>query len=184
LALWAYVRGRSWLVLGAFCLGLLAKPMVVTLPFVLLLVDFWPLRRKWNVALVREKIPLFALSAAAAIGTYFVQQNSRAVKTLSVFPLGLRIENALVSYVAYLAQMFWPAKLAVFYPYPAHIPIWQAAGAAVLLVAGSILVVRVRRSHPHLAVGWFWYLGMLIPVIGLVQVGAQARADRYTYLPL
>jgi tetratricopeptide (TPR) repeat protein len=188
LTLWAYVRyterparGRYALVLVAFCLGLMAKPMIVTLPFVLLLVDVWPLRR---VPLLREKMPFFALSAASAVATYLVQRGSGAVETLSGFPLALRAENALVSYVVYIVKMFWPSRLAVFYPYPAAVPLWEAALAALTMLAISALVVRWFRVFPYLAVGWFWYVGTLVPVIGMVQVGAQARADRYTYVPM
>jgi tetratricopeptide (TPR) repeat protein len=191
LALWAYVRyaerprlGRYLLVLFSFCLGLMAKPMIVTLPFVLLLLDVWPLRRLAGARVLWEKLPLFALSAAAAVATYLVQRASGAVEALGTFPLGLRIENALVTYIVYIAKMFLPARLAVFYPYPRDLPVWQAVLAAVALAGISVFVLRWFRSRPYLAVGWFWYLGTLVPVIGLVQVGAQARADRYTYIPM
>jgi tetratricopeptide (TPR) repeat protein len=190
LTLWAYVRyaehptaTRYSLVLLPFCLGLMAKPMIVTLPFVLLLWDIWPLRRLTSRT-VWEKIPFFVLSAAAAIATYLVQQHSGAVQALSVRPLGLRVENALVSYVVYIVKMFWPNGLAVFYPYPRDLPTWPAALAALALIAISVQVLRSFRVHPYLAVGWLWYLGTLVPVIGLVQVGAQARADRYMYVPM
>ena len=188
LALWAYVRyaerpgvRRYLLVLAPFCLGLMSKPMIVTLPLVLLLLDVWPLGR---LPALREKVPFFALSAAGAIATYLVQRGSGAVEALAAFPLGLRVENALVSYVIYAAKMLWPARLAVFYPYPSQIPLWQAALAALGLAGISILVLRCRRSRPYLAAGWLWYLVTLAPVIGLVQVGAQARADRYMYVPM
>ncbi len=190
LALWAYTRcverpglARYLLVLASFCLGLLSKPMLVTLPFVLLLLDIWPLRRPKNISLIWEKIPFFALSAASAVITYLVQARSGAVDALHI-SFALRIENALVSYFIYIAQMFWPAGLAVFYPYPSEIPAWQAVSAGLALLGISVLTLRMRRTHPYLAVGWFWYLGTLVPVIGFVQVGAQARADRYTYLPM
>ncbi len=183
LALWSYVRRRYWLTLLAFVLGLASKPMVVTLPFVLLLLDVWPLRRPLRSALW-VKIPLLALSAAAAAVTYLVQSGSGAVRAVGQFPLGLRVENALVSYALYIVKTFWPAKLAVFYPYPHALPGWQVALSAVLLAGISILAWRTRRSRPYLAVGWLWYLGTLVPVIGLIQVGAQARADRYLYLPM
>ncbi len=191
LALWGYVRyaerpsrGRYLLVVAAFCLGLMSKPMIVTLPFLLLLLDVWPLRRFERWKAVREKIPLFALAAAGAAITFLTQRSSGAVEAFSVHPLGLRIENALVSYVAYVAKMFWPTRLAVFYPYPRVVPAWEAALAALAIASVSVLVVRSFRARPYLAVGWFWFLGTLLPVIGLVQVGAQARADRYTYVPL
>jgi tetratricopeptide (TPR) repeat protein len=190
LTLWTYVRytekpriGRYLIVLACFCLGLMSKPMIVTLPFVLLLVDLWPLRRPlaWN--LLREKIPFFILSIASAVITYLAQAGSGAVNTLPV-PLTMRLENALITYFIYLAKMLWPAGLAVFYPYPLDVPAWQAALAAFAILGVSVLTLRVIKTHPYLAVGWFWYLGTLIPVIGLIQVGAQARADRYTYVPM
>ena len=187
LTLWTYVRyterpglTRYLFVLSSFILGLMSKPMIVTLPFVLLLVDLWPLRRHLQV---REKIPFFALSAVSAIVTYLAQAGSGAIDSLRI-PIALRLENALVSYFVYIAKMFWPAGLAVFYPYPLDIPAWQAASAALAIVTISALTLRVRKTHPYLAVGWFWYLGTLVPVIGLIQVGAQARADRYTYVPM
>ncbi|MGA3017377.1 MAG: tetratricopeptide repeat protein [Bryobacteraceae bacterium] len=197
LALWSYVRyverpapRRYLLVVLAFGLGLMAKPMLVTLPLVMLLVDVWPLGRvtdrSWSRIwpLLREKIPFFAMAAAAAGATYLVQQASGAVRSSEAFPLALRVENALVSYIIYIAKMFWPVRLAVFYPYPSAVPAWQAAAAALAIAAISILVLRSVRNRPYLAVGWLWYLGTLVPVIGLIQVGAQARADRYTYLPM
>jgi tetratricopeptide (TPR) repeat protein len=183
LVLWSYVRRHYWLTLLAFCLGLMSKPMVVTLPFLLFLLDIWPLRQPLRTAL-KVKIPLLGLSAAAATATYLVQRGSGAVREVGQFPLGLRVENAVVSYAAYIARMFWPSKLAVFYPYPHELPVWQIALSALLLAGVSIVVLREHRSRPYLAVGWLWYLGMLVPVIGLVQVGAQSRADRYMYLPM
>jgi protein O-mannosyl-transferase len=187
LTLWAYVRyvekpgiGRYLPVLGSFVLGLMSKPMIVTLPFVLLLIDVWPLRRRFAL---REKIPFFALSAASAIVTYLAQAGSGAVDALPI-PLAMRVENALISYCIYIAKMFWPTGLAVFYPYQLDIPAWQAAGAALAILGISALTLRAFKTHSYLAVGWFWYLGTLVPVIGLIQVGAQARADRYTYVPM
>jgi len=188
LALFAYVRyaerpgaGRYLLVLLAFCLGLMSKPMIVTLPLVMLLLDVWPLRR-WPLRLW-EKLPFFALSVGAAIVTYAVQSGAGAAEAVRI-PLGLRAENALVSYVAYIAKMFWPTGLAVFYPYPQGLPVWQVAIAALVLAGVSALVLLWFRTRPYLAIGWLWYLVTLVPVIGLVQVGAQARADRYTYVPM
>jgi tetratricopeptide (TPR) repeat protein len=175
--------GRYLLVLAAFCLGLMAKPMIVTLPFVLLLLDVWPLGRPRTTALLREKIPLFAVAAVGAVVTYLVQQGSGAVAAAGAYPLGLRVENALVSYAVYIVKVFWPVRLAVFYPYPAEVPVWQAVLAAVALAAISAAVLGVWRSRPWLTVGWLWYLGTLVPVIGLVQVGVQSMADRYTYIP-
>ena len=183
LALWSYVRRHYWLTLLAFCIGLMSKPMVVTLPFVLFLLDRWPLRQPFRSAL-RVKIPLLGLSAASAMATYLIQGSSGAVREVGQFPLGPRVENAVVSYAAYIVKMLWPSRLAVFYPYPHELPLWQIALSALLLAGISIFVLWERRSRPYLAVGWLWYLGTLVPVIGLIQVGAQARADRYTYLPM
>lgn len=182
-ALWSYVRRHYCLTLLAFCLGLMSKPMVVTLPFVLFLLDIWPLRQPLRSAL-RVKIPMLVLSAASAIVVYVIQRSSGAVREIEQFPLGLRLENAVVSYAIYILKMFWPTKLAVFYPYPRQLPVWQFALSAVLLTGISVVVLRARRSRPCLAVGWLWYLGTLLPVIGLIQVGSQARADRYMYLPI
>jgi tetratricopeptide (TPR) repeat protein len=198
LTLWAYAwfaAGPRWsrygLVVAAYVLGLLAKPMVVTLPCVLLLLDYWPLERlrpitpraAWRC--IREKIPLFLLAAGSCLVTWEAQQQERAIQSLEVFSLWTRLQNALVSYTAYMGQMFWPRNLAVFYPHPgANRPAWQAAAAALLLLALLALALKLARRRPYLVVGWLWYLGTLVPVIGLVQVGSQALADRYTYLPL
>ena len=188
LSLWAYVRyvenpapRRYLLVLGAFCLGLMSKPMIVTLPFVLLLLDLWPLNRGLRL---REKTPFFALSAASAIVTFAVQRGSGAVQAVAALPIGLRVENAAISCIVYIAKMLWPSGLAVFYPYPPDWPVWQAALATVAVAAVSLLALRRLRTNPYLAAGWFWYLITLLPVIGLIQVGAQARADRYMYVPM
>ncbi len=183
LALWSYVRRHYWLTLLAFCLGLLSKPMVVTLPFVLFLLDKWPLRQSLRTAL-RVKIPMLALSAASATAIYLIQASSGAVREVEQFPLALRVENAIVSYAVYIVKMFWPSGLAVFYPYPQHLPLWEISLSALLLAGISIVALRQWHSRPYLGVGWLWYLGTLVPVIGLVQVGSQARADRYMYLPL
>jgi len=205
LTIWAYAGyaeqprlRRYLLVLLFFALGLMAKPMVVTLPFVLLLLDYWPLGRMQlqNVRtvsdldiprsslfrLVWEKIPLFVLTAVTIISTVVVQEKVGALKSLEAFPLTTRIANALVSYISYVAKMIWPHNLAVYYPHPGTIPVWQVAGAGLLLIFVSVLVIKATKNRPYLAVGWLWYLGTLVPVIGLVQVGSQAMADRYTYL--
>ena len=182
-ALWSYVRRRYWLTLLAFCLGFMSKPMIVTLPLVLLLLDRWPLRQPLRSAL-RLKIPLLALSLAGATATYLVQRGSGAVREVAQFPLGLRVQNAVVSYAIYIVKMFWPVRLAVFYPYPHQLPVWQIALSALLLTGISVFVFRERSSRPYLAVGWLWFLGTLLPVIGLIQVGSQARADRYMYVPM
>jgi tetratricopeptide (TPR) repeat protein len=193
-----WVRGRTprryVLVALLLACGLLSKPMLVTLPCVLLLLDVWPLGRLrfaeihsardlWQGLrpLLVEKIPLFVLSAASSAVTVYAQQGSLA--TLEAVSVGRRVGNALVSYVLYIGKSFWPAKLAAFYPLPGAVPLDKALGAATLLLVITALVVwRLRRS-PFLATGWFWFLGMLVPVIGFVQVGRQAMADRYTYLP-
>ena len=183
LALWSYVRRRYWLTLLAFCMGLMSKPMVVTLPFVLFLLDRWPLHQPFRSAL-RVKIPMLGMSAASATAAYLVQRSSGAVREFGQFPIGLRVENAVVSYAIYILKMFWPTRLAVFYPYPHDLPVRQIVMSALLLMGISMVVLRQWRSRPYLGVGWLWYLGTLLPVIGLIQVGAQARADRYTYLPM
>jgi len=181
-ARWSYL-----LVVLLFACGLLSKPMLVTLPCVLLLLDVWPLDRlRQGIRpllrpLLIEKIPLFVLSAASSAVTVYAQEGSLA--TLEAVSVGRRVGNALVSYVIYLGKTFWPAKLAVFYPLPLSIPLWQALAAGALLLAITVLAVWRLRRQPYLAVGWLWFLGMLVPVIGLIQVGRQAMADRYTYLP-
>jgi hypothetical protein len=186
------------LVLVCFALGLLTKPMLVTLPFVLFLLDYWPLRRfmfspsndesprfqKASVwRLVCEKLPLFALAAASSIMTVLAQQ--RIVKGFVEYPLLARFENAIVTYVRYMERTFWPAGLAIFYPHPRDtLPFWQVLGAALLLAGITAIALWKARRLPFLTVGWLWYLGTLFPVIGLVQVGNLANADRYTYVPL
>ena len=167
-------------------LGLMSKAMLVTWPFVLLLLDFWPLgrfQRSGIWRLVREKIPFFALAAAMSVVTFLVQQHGGAMSAGDHIPFGARCGNAMVSYWGYLEKIFWPADLAVFYPYPGYWPPTRVllAGAAILVVSG-LLFVRWRRQ-PFLLMGWLWFAGTLVPVIGLVQVGEQAMADRYTYLP-
>jgi hypothetical protein len=175
--------GRYLLVALTMVLGLMAKPMVVTLPFALLLLDVWPLERRglgWK-RLIAEKLPLLALSAAASLVTLRYQRTSLA--PLDLVPWSLRIANAAVSYAAYLGKLLLPRNLAVFYPIPLAIPVWQVAGAAALLAGLTALAVWKARRAPWLLIGWLWFLGTLVPVIGLVQVGRQAMADRYTYLP-
>jgi tetratricopeptide (TPR) repeat protein len=177
LALWAYVSNRRVLTVAAFCLGMMSKPMIVTLPFTLMLLDVWPLRRPVGV---RDKLPLFAITAAGAAVTYAVQHASGAVKAIGTLGIG----NALVSYIVYLAKFVWPSGLAVFYPYPTDLPLWEPLAAAIALVGITAAVLHWRREYPYLLVGWLWFLGTLVPVIGIVQVGAQARADRYLYVPM
>jgi tetratricopeptide (TPR) repeat protein len=229
-------------VLIFFALGLMAKPMLVTLPFVLLLLDYWPLQRldqkksarqtrteaskqgagsgerrplsakkrkgksgkmptgqgmvkeekpadhKYQWALVRpllrEKIPLLALAALSCIVTYLVQHKGGAVASIEAFSPGVRIGNALVSYLIYIGKTIWPVNLAVYYPHPGLRPLWQVLGAVLFLGAVTFAVIRTAKRFPYLAMGWLWFAGTLVPVIGIVQVGGQAMADRYTYIPL
>jgi tetratricopeptide (TPR) repeat protein len=224
---------RYLLILLFFVLGLMAKPMLVTLPFGLLLLDFWPLKRferkksarkertevnklgsgtkrkrkskekhpvkgeakveestdpkyQWALfyPLLWDKIPLFFLSVLSSIVTYIVQQKGGAVLTFEALPLSARIANAFISYIIYIGKMVWPVNLAVLYPYPGQLPQWQIIAAVSLLIAVSSTVIWAAKRFPYLPTGWFWYVGTLVPVIGLVQVGQQARADRYTYIPL
>src|SRR3984893_15454124 len=168
-----------------FGAGLLSKPMLVTTPFILLLLDYWPLNRSQKSEvrvqkLIVEKIPLLLLSIASCVATVWAQ--SGAIGAMEQFSLASRIGNALVSCVIYLRQLFWPSDLAVFYPYHA-IDLWQVVLAAVLLLGITALAFLWRRTRPYFLVGWLWYLGMLVPVIGIFQIGLQAHADRYTYLP-
>ncbi len=172
----------------SLCSGLMCKPMPVTLPFVLLLLDYWPLGRLCSsngrsfAWLFLEKAPLMVLAAAAAAATVWAQD--AAIQSLATISSLARVTNAAVSYVAYLRQMVWPSGLAVLYPHPQDgLPLWQALAACGLLAAISAIAFFLRRHRPYLLVGWLWYLGMLVPVIGLVQSGEQARADRFTYLP-
>jgi hypothetical protein len=268
--MYAFYAGRPSLirylaVILFFAFGLMSKPMLVTLPFVLLLLDYWPLKRMSDVGcrmseiggrrsgpggrkseggnrnppqkrrghrentnqpsergpktlhsfaffrdlsmpcprsvpvdnslsfaasrlrvkyLVLEKLPLFVFSTLSCIVTYMVQRRGGAVTPIEALPLGARIANALVSYVVYIRKTFWPYDLAIFYPHPLHLPGWQVLGAALLLGTVTFAVLRLGKRYPFLPVGWLWYAGTLIPVLGVVQVGSQAMADRYTYVPL
>ena len=193
-----------------FTLGLMAKPMLVTLPFVLLLLDVWPLRRLPVAALrltgtapgqelgkiqnpkskiqnlwrlITEKWPFFVLSAVFSIIALLTQRDV-AMVPMQTLPLAVRFSNTLISYVRYVGKMWWPADLAVFYPYPESWPFWMAAAAAALLTLATWVAWRLARARPYLLVGWWWFLGTLVPVIGLVQVGSQSMADRYTYVPV
>lgn len=205
--------GRYLTLAAFFVLGLASKPMVITLPFVLVLLDYWPLGRIRPIrqslqnidgrtrdqrnptqdqitvspaslsSLVLEKLPLFALAAADGVVTMFAQRSYGAIHL--VLPIGVRLENAVYAYAMYLWKAFWPARLAVFYPHPgAALASWQFALAAVFLLVMSAFVWQQRASRPYFVIGWLWFLGILVPVIGLVQVGEQAMADRYAYLPL
>ena len=178
-------RARGYLlVVFLFGCGLMCKPMLVTLPFVLLLLDYWPLDRMkghlWKR--VAEKLPLIALSAVSSVITFLVQKG--AVGQTEELPMLERINNAVVSYVLYIWQMLWPVNLAVFYPHPENrLPLWEIVSCFLLLICITVTAIALRKQRPYLFTGWLWYLGMLVPVIGLVQVGWQGRADRYTYLP-
>ena len=198
LTIWAYhryvivpgPRRFAWVLL-LFALGLMSKPMVVTLPFVLLLLDVWPLRRldPWPTwaslhPLLREKLPLLALSAASAVVTVLAQSRGGAVASTARLPLAERLGNAAISYVAYVQKTLWPDHLAAYYPYPRPMPTVLAAVSALVLIAATVGAVWIGRRRPYVLVGWLWYLGTLVPVIGIVQVGTQAMADRYSYLPL
>ena len=204
LTLWAYARysdqpnlKRYLFVALALALGLMSKPMLVSLPFVLLLMDFWPLKR-FTLAVIAgpngikrigklflEKVPLLALCIGSAAITYSVVQKAGAIISVGSLPLVVRAENALVSYGGYIGKMVWPRGLAVFYPHPENtLSLWQMTVAGLLLILTSILATGSIRTRPYLIVGWLWYMGTLVPVIGLFQAGEQAVADRYTYVPL
>jgi hypothetical protein len=206
LTMWGYVLyaerpgiNRYMLALLFFILGLMAKPMLVTLPFVLLLLDYWPLNRfrsaksnssnkmkqKPNVLhLVLEKIPFIVFASASCVVTFIVQKSGGAVGSLDAYPFKVRAANALVSYVSYTGKMLWPSCLAPIYLHSRIVQGWKIVGASILLISISLLVIRAKRQHPYFVVGWLWYIGTLVPVIGLVQVGLQCMADRYTYIPL
>jgi tetratricopeptide (TPR) repeat protein len=177
-------RRRYALLLFAFVAGLMSKPMIVTLPVVMLLLDIWPLQRTLSRKLLVEKLPLFALSAAVSILVFVAQQRGGAVISIDQIALVSRLTNAAISYAIYALKLFWPAHLAVFYPFPPAQPVGLAIGTAAAIVAVSAWVIRERVRRPYLLVGWFFYFATLLPVIGIVQVGLQARADRYTYVPL
>lgn len=199
-----YVESRNikryLLVVGMFALGLMAKPMLVSVPFVLLLLDYWPFRRfspenasKKKKQAARpsiagpllEKLPLLAMALGSSVITLIAQTAGGAMNSLAGTPFGIRLASVTAAYVAYILKMVWPLKLGVIYPHPGtNLPEWQVVGSALFLAAVSYLVYRQRTQRPWLAVGWLWYVVTLIPVIGLVQVGAQFIADRYTYIPL
>ncbi len=203
LTMWGYLLyvkkktvGRYAVPVLFYIMGLMAKPMLVTLPFVLLLLDVWPLGRfafktppeknlfSVNRGLIWEKIPYFIITIIFSIVTFYAQRSSDAPKAFVSYPLHARITNALVSYFLYIKKMIFPFDLTLHYPFPAVLPAWQAAGAGLLLVGISVFAVLKARKIPYFLFGWFWFLGTLVPVIGLVQVGLHAMADRYTYVPL
>jgi tetratricopeptide (TPR) repeat protein len=210
LTLGAYLRharapsiARYLTMAALFALGLMSKPMLVTVPFVLLLLDYWPLKRFapatpaeskaksldwWErqsrklSGLMLEKIPLIALSVISGTVTFLAQR--QALGWTEDLPVSLRFNNAVVTYIAYIWQMLWPVKLAVFYPHPENrLPLWEIVLALAVLIAITVAGIVLRRKRPYFITGWLWYLGMLVPVIGVIQVGWQGRADRYTYLP-
>lgn len=189
------------LALLTFALGLMAKPMLVTLPVILLLLDIWPLDRgRLNEpgreggrrfadfaalpALVKEKIPFFACSLISSAITIYAQGSGGSIQSIERIPLALRLANAVTAYVKYIGKMFWPVDLAVYYPLPPSVPLWQVAGSLLVLLAMTVITLRAAARHPYLAVGWCWFLVTLLPVIGIIQVGGQSMADRYTYIPL
>jgi tetratricopeptide (TPR) repeat protein len=212
LTMWAYIHyankpsiKRYGLVFLFFALGLMSKAMLVTLPFVLFLLDYWPLGRlkfgqikdsdrstKNNIAiksevlcLVREKIPLFLLAVGASIVTVISQKSVNAIQSMESLSFSTRLTNAMVSYLEYLKKALWPKALAVFYPHPGNtLVVWKGMLCGIALVGITVIAIRLLRKAPYFAVGWFWYLGTLVPVIGIVQVGGQAMADRYAYVPL
>jgi tetratricopeptide (TPR) repeat protein len=202
LALYAYewyarrpAVGRYMLVAGLFACGLMSKPQVITLPFLLLLWDYWPLGRYGSAGespagqpatmpvLLLEKLPLFLMSLASAVVTMQAQKAGGAIHSAIIYPFRLRLENAIVSYSRYIGKAFWPTQLSPLYPQPLDLlKFWQVIASALFLLLATTLVIRNRR-HGYLVTGWFWFLGALVPMIGLVQVGEQAMADRYAYLP-
>jgi tetratricopeptide (TPR) repeat protein len=193
----SYVRkpsaARYGALAGLFVLGLMAKPMVVTFPLTLLLLDFWPLQRLSSgtdrfaslFRLACEKGPLFAVAITSCIVTLWAQKTGGAIAELGQLPLGFRLTNAALSYMAYLVKLVWPFHLAIFYPHPKDtLEVWKVAASLTALAGITVYAIRTRRRYPYLAFGWLWYLVALVPVIGIVQVGSQALADRYTYVPL
>lgn len=188
--------GRYGVTAAAFACGLMSKPMLVTLPVLLVLLDFWPLRRIVGSEagtshrrsalslLLMEKLPLAAMAGAVGVVTVILQQRAHAVGTLAAYPMGIRLANAVVSCTRYVVKMFAPTRLAFFYPHPgATLPVWQVIGSIALLAGITYVAIRFARQRPYVTVGWLWYLISIAPVIGIVQVGDQGMADRYTYVP-
>jgi len=188
LAYWHYVRRPSWLrygqVLALFALALMSKTVVVTVPFLLLLLDVWPLNRgRWTMRTLAEKIPLLLLSAIASVWTVVLQHNGNEMKAQQFWSLGQRAANADVSVARYLMKTYWPTGLSAFYPHPGSWPAGVVIASSALIVGVTLLAWQLRKSMPYVIVGWLWFLGMLVPVSGLVQAGFQSMADRHTYLP-
>lgn len=203
LTMWAYVRYTHHpritvylLMIVFFVLGLMSKPMLVTLPFVFLLLDYWPLSRirfknenmrgEYSLPrLVTEKVPLFAIALTACAAAYIAQKAGRAIPSGESYTLPIRLANAAISYIQYIVKMVWPVNLAMFYPHPGKdISFLYAAASALLLLVVTVIVLRFSRNHRYLLTGWLWYIGALVPVIGIVQVGRHAMADRYTYVTM
>jgi protein O-mannosyl-transferase len=192
LTIWAYIRyvenPKRWWYPAAivlFVLGLMSKPMLVTVPFVLFLLDYWPLQRKFSRKLLIEKTPFFICSFASCVVTFLVQKSYGATVSIKALAPQVRVNNAIVSYLTYITKMIWPSRLAVFYPHPHDdLSATRVIISGLVLVVISICFIHLARRHRFFAVGWLWYLGTLVPVIGLVQVGIQAMADRYTYMTL
>ena len=202
LTLWSYTRCvqrpgamRYLETVFFYALSLMAKPMAVSLPFLLLLLDYWPMRRfslyekglrmhlRTLCSLVIEKLPFFIMAFLSALITIYAARTGGAARSLLAFPLTTRIENALISYVSYLKMLFWPVDLAIYYPYSRDIPSWGGIAALLFLAAATGFVVLKTKKYGYLTVGWFWYLITLLPVIGILQVGRQAMANRYAYIP-
>ncbi len=204
LTMWSYHRyvckpsfRRYGIVLLFFVAGLMSKPMIITLPFVLLLLDYWPLERlrsavghpagaarpsRTAAVIVLEKVPLILMSFGASVLTFALQKAHGAVSAIDSAPMVQRILQVPVTYVNYMIKMVWPRDLTAVYPYSPNIPVWQIAGSCLLLGLFSVLAIKQLKKHPYLAVGWLWFLGTLVPVIGLIKIGAHAMADRYTYM--
>ncbi|CAA9376885.1 MAG: Tetratricopeptide TPR_2 repeat protein [uncultured Pyrinomonadaceae bacterium] len=196
-ATWFYIRyarntketNSYWLALLLFALGLAAKPMLVTLPFTLILLDYWALERfdKWNfqnlLSLVKEKIPFFALTIASVIITIWAQGTSGAIQSTEVISVGDRLQNAVLAYAKYVLMLVYPTNLGIWYPFDNNFNSIQVAASLLLLIAITAVCMRQIKTRKYLFVGWFWFLGTLVPVIGILQVGRQALADRYTYVP-
>ena len=180
------VMGRYFLVAACFACGLMAKPQVITLPFVLLLWDYWPLRRFETATakeLLVEKTPLFGLALASAVITMRAQKAGGAIHNFAAYSFRVRLENAIVAYTRYIGKAFWPTRLSPLYPHPLDLlRLWQVVASILILALVSVVVIRNRR-HGYMFTGWFWFVGTLVPMVGLIQVGEQAMADRYAYLP-
>jgi Flp pilus assembly protein TadD len=192
LTMWTYLRYvkqpnvfRYLLALLIFALGLMAKPMLVTLPFVFLLLDYWPFQRKISWRPLVEKVPFIVLSIVSSAIAFLAQQSSNSISSFTALPLKFRVANALISYMKYIEKLFLPSRLSAFYPHPfENVSVLYAVISAAALLAVTILVIRLAQNHRYFVTGWFWYLGTLVPVIGIIQVGSHAMADRYTYITL